>query len=357
MADYYESLTDGEKAYWDIYTRLRELSDWDGFTDTQNLTKGAARDWLVERRKEIWRSAQPSSDGGDGKGWNHADRSERYKQLKDDKLNNGTCRRVAQLPTNAGTPAEKCAISEREMWWLVSSVDDQTKAWRQANADLLTTVRKQIYTLAKQSTWDRADRKVRYNNLCIATKTGEPYENWCKTHNTTTGAAKPVSGPSGSKDTSSRARAVANARSHIGTVEKPAGSNRGPKISEWQRRVIGSDGYAWCACFTTCMAWDVGCKGGSSAGVIVCKDMAQRGVGIYRGYTTDPSKVMRGDFAIVGCSSCHIELCIDNNDAYHTIGGNTSSGTGGSQYNGGGVFERHRGKGEIIGWCLVDYPD
>jgi len=77
---------------------------------------------------------------------------------------------------------------------------------------------------------------------------------------------------------------------------------------------------------------------------------------MFRGYTTDPAKVMRGDFAIVGCKTCHIELCIDNDDPYHTIGGNTSSGTGGSQYNGGGVYERHRGHSEVIGWCLVDYP-
>lgn len=360
MADNYDKLTEAEKAYWDIYTRLRELSDWAGFGDAQKKVQSASRDWLVNQRKEIWRAAQPKADGGDGGGWDKNQRSARYEQLKDDKLNNGSCRRVAQLPTNAGTPSEKANISEREMWWRVSSVDDQTKSWRQANADRLTNTRKSLYTLAKQTTWDRADRKARYNNLCIATKTGKPYESWSKTHNTTTGKTNPPpsSGPSAGKDTSSRGKAVSRARSYLGTSEHPPGSNRGtPQPSGWQKRVIGSDGYAWCACFTTCMAWDAGVKGGSSAGVVVCMTMAQRAVGMYRGWTTDPSKVMRGDFAVIGCSTCHIEMVVDNDDAYHTIGGNTSPGTEGSQYNGGTVAEKHRGHGEVIGWCLVDYPD
>lgn len=360
MADHYAQLTEAEKAYWDIYTRLRELSDWSGFTQDQITTKDKARSWLVNQRKTIWRLAQPKSDGGDGQGWDHANRSERYAQLKDESLNSGSCRRVTQLPTNGNTAAEKAQLSEREMWWQVSSVDDETKAWRQANADYCTNTRKRIYSLAQQTTWDAADRKVRWNNFAVATKTGAPYTTWTKTHNTTTGAvtAPPSGGPSPSQDTSSRGKAVSRARSYLGTGENPHGSNKGqPQPSGWQKRVIGSDGYAWCACFVTCMAWDAGVKGGSSAGVIVIKDMAQRAVGMFRGYTTDPSKVMRGDFVIVGCSSCHIELVIDNNNPYHTIGGNTSSGTGGSQYNGGGVYERHRSKGEVVGWCLVDYPD
>lgn len=36
---------------------------------------------MEERRKEIWRLAQPKSKGGDGRGWSHARRSKRYASL------------------------------------------------------------------------------------------------------------------------------------------------------------------------------------------------------------------------------------------------------------------------------------
>src|SRR5262245_56628986 len=103
MADNYGKLTEAEKAYWDIYTRLRELSDWAGFTDGQEQTKQAARDWLVNQRKAIWRCAEGKDPDKCKPGWNIQYRQQRYEQLKDDSLNSGDCRRTTQLPTNAGT--------------------------------------------------------------------------------------------------------------------------------------------------------------------------------------------------------------------------------------------------------------
>ncbi len=351
MADHYGKLTPAEKAYWDAYTRLRELSDWSGFTDGQISRKEATRNWLVNQRKSIWRAAQDS-------GWDKHDRQARYDQLKDESLNAGSCRRVAQLPTNGGTPFEKVMISEREMWWQTDSVDDETKKYKVANVDSLVLRRKQVYSLAEEEGWDESDRKLRYNNLCIATKTGDAYRQWQKTHDDTTGETEQTPGR---PEQGSRAKAVGRARSFLGVTENPSGSNKGsPQPSGWQKRVIGSDGYAWCACFTACMAWDAGVVGGSSAGVVVCMDMAQKGKGMFRGYTTDPSRVHRGDFVIIGCKSCHIELVEEtpgNNTTIKTIGGNTSPGSGGSQYNGGGVFRRNRARHEWIGFCLVDYPD
>ena len=44
-------------------------------------------------------------------------------------------------------------------------------------------------------------------------------------------------------------KAVRWARSKDGITESPAGSNRGPQISTWQRRWLGYDGYAWCGAF------------------------------------------------------------------------------------------------------------
>lgn len=348
MADHYDVLTDAEQAYWDIYTRLRDLSDWEGYSDAQDAIRGNARDWLVAQRKYIWRCAEGQIVGVQP-GWGINQRSERYAQLKDDSLNAGSCRRVCQLPTNGCTPNEKAGISEREMWWRVSSVDEPTKGWRQANADWATARRKQVWHLGEDEGWDEAERELRYDNLCIATKTGQPYDQWAATHDTTTGAdLAPVGG-------SSRADCVERCRKYLGITESPPESNRGPEIDGWNKRQYGGVGVPWCASFASCMAQDAGVSGRGSAGVQVLVDDAKAGRNMMRGWTTDPAQVLRGDFAVVGCTSCHIEVVVDSDDAHHTIGGNTSPGSSGSQYNGGGVFERHRGS-DVLGWCLVDFP-
>lgn len=352
MADHYDQLTDAEKCHWNAYTRLRELSDWEAFTETQDAERGAARDWLVAQRKFIWRCAEGKETPEYKSGWNINQRSERYAQLKDDSLNAGSPRNLCQLPTGAGTPSEKCMISEREMWWNQASVDEETKSWRQHNADVLTARRKQVWHLGEDEGWDESEREHRYDNLCVATKTGSAYTEWTKTHDESTGAEKQDQGGG----SSSRATAVSNARKYLGVSENPPDSNRGsPQPDGWENRVYGSSGVPWCACFSTCMAWDAGVVGSSSAGVQQIVDMAKAGQGMFRGWTTDVSQVLRGDFVIIGCSSCHVGMCVESGTR-HTIEGNTSPGTEGSQYNGGCVAEKTRSAGEVVGYALVDYP-
>jgi hypothetical protein len=347
MADNYDKLTEAEKAYWDIYTRLREISDWEGFSDAQDLIKNSARDWLVNQRKYIWRCAEGEIDGVKS-GWGINNRQARYDQLKDDKLNNGSCRRVCQLPTNGGTPSEKAGISEREMWWRVSSVDDATLDWRQSNADWATNKRKQIWHLADEEGWDEAERELRYNNLCVATKHGSPYDDWAKSHNTTTGEKKSSGGGK-----SSRSACVDWLEKNIGVHENPDGSNKGnPQPSGWQNRVYGDDGVAWCACFAVCSAWDNGVKGTGTPGVWNNTDLAKKGQGIYKGYTTDPSKVHAGDHAFI--SDDHTGVICDR-ETMATIEGNTSNS--GSQWNGGSVVKKDRGPGYWTGYGIVDFPD
>jgi hypothetical protein len=41
----------------------------------------ALREDMTAQRKRIWRAAQPTSSGGDGHGWNHANRARRYRSL------------------------------------------------------------------------------------------------------------------------------------------------------------------------------------------------------------------------------------------------------------------------------------
>jgi hypothetical protein len=232
------------------------------------------------------------------------------------------------------------------MWWRVSSTDEQTKAWRQAATDWLIARRKQVWHLGEDEGWEQAEREARYDNLCVATKHGSPYEDWAATHDTTTGEML-ASG-------SSREWAVERCRSYLGVRENPSGSNCGsPQPDAWQERVLGYNGNPWCACFATCMAWDSGVLGSGSAAVQYLVDMAKQGSGMMRGWTTDPSKVLRADFAIVGCTSCHIGVVVDASDPCHLIEGN---GDDGGSYNGGEVVERWRSRSEIVGWCLVDYP-
>jgi hypothetical protein len=352
MTDHYAQLTDAEKAHWDEYTRLRELSDWPGFTDGQDQRRAAARSWLVEQRKFIWRCAEGKETPEYPAGWDRNQRSERYAQLKDESLNSGACRRVASLPREGATDSERALLAERCTWWQVSSTSDVQKARKQSCTDWLISRRKQVYGLIQdgpESENDANYRSQRYANLCIATKYGDAYVAWAEDHDPYTGEAKSAGG-------GARARAVENCRKYLGVNEDPPNSNRGEHIDDWCRRVYGGTGVPWCACFATCMAWDAGAVGSSSAAVQYCIELAKQHSGIYRGWTTDPDDVLRGDLAVISCSTCHIGMVVDSDDAYHTIEGNTSPGSEGSQYDGGCVAERHR-EGAVVGWCLVDYPD
>jgi hypothetical protein len=325
---------------------LREISDWDGFSDAQDSIRADARAWLVNQRKYIWRCAEGKIPDVQA-GWDINQRRERYEQLKDERLNTSECRRVCQLPTNGCTPNEKAGITEREMWWRVSSVDDRTHDWRQANADWATNRRKQVWHLAEDEGWDEAERELRYENLCVATKHGSPYAAWADSHNETTGEPKATGGKG------ARSKAVDWCESHVGVHENPDGSNRGsPQPSGWQNRVYGDDGVPWCACFAVCCAWDNGVTGTGTAGVWNNTDLAKRGQGIYKGYTTDPSKVHAGDHAFI--DDDHTGVIVDR-DTMATIEGNTSNS--GSQWNGGSVVRKDRGPGYWTGYGIVNFSD
>jgi hypothetical protein len=133
----------------------------------------------------------------------------------------------------------------------------------------------------------------------------------------------------------------------------PTADPRNP--SEWQNRVYGDDGVPWCACYAVCSAWDNGVTGSGTAGVWNNTDLAKRGEGIYKGYTTDPSKVHAGDHMFK--SDDHTGVIYDR-DTMTTIEGNTSPGSSKeSQYNGGCVAKRDRGGGYWTGYGIVRFDD
>jgi hypothetical protein len=349
----YGDLTEAERAHWNEYTNLRGISDWPGFDEDQDQRRADSRTWLQERRKEIWHLAQDAPNG-DGNGWNYANRRARYEFLKDDNLNKGAPKHEYRLPApGTMTDTEKVYVEEREVYLIFNSTTDAQKQRKTANLNWLQDRRKQLWHLIQDST-DKEnkanDRQNRYNALCVATHHGKTWESYEKSHNK---YGEPYTPTTGAGD--SRSDVKRWLESYLGVSENPPNSNKGhEQPSKWQDRVYGSDGVAWCACFAGCSAWDNGVSGSVTAGVANNTDLAKKGQGIYRGYTTDPSKVHAGDHAFIGSS--HTGVIYDASNGT-TIEGNTSPGSEGSQYNGGCVAKRQRGWSYWSGFGLVRFDD
>ena len=342
----YSDLTEAERAHWDEYQNLREITNWPGFTAEQDARKRAARKWLLDQRARIEDAAQHEGKSG----WAKAKRKERFAFLSPANLNRGAPKHEVRLPCpTSATDLEAVHIEEREVYLTFGSTTDAQKARKQQNVDWLVRRRKQLYSLQKADP-GKAGRRVRYEALCIATHYGSPYARWAKTVNKW-GVPK-TEKPKGDF----RAQIAEWCKDRVGVVERPSGSNKGhPQPSGWQERVYGGDGVPWCACFAVCSAWDAGIEGQGTASVQLNVNLARQGRGIYRGWTTDSNRVRPGDHCAVFGTGTHTEVVVGPT-AWDCVGGNTSSGSGGSQANGGGVYRRNR-RGAIVGWMLIRDPE
>jgi hypothetical protein len=359
VSTHYELLTEGEQAHWDEYATLRAISDWAGFTEDQDERRADARGWLQEKRKEIWRLAQPAPKG-DGQGWDHADRRERYETLKDENLNGATVqRKETTLPATNALDSERAVIEEREIWWQIDSTTDAQKARKQACTDWLIAQRKQLWHLMEDDPErnEANHRQNRYDNLSIATKHGSAYAEWDAEHDQ---YGKATSGAS------SRQVAMDHLERRDGYTENPANSNsdnRSDGITASQTATANGGswlyGEPWCGCWCFYAAEAAGVAGIDShmASVAQIEDYARSGQKCYRGWTTDRSKVQRGDLVVIGGYGVHVET-VRGFDGSNTLtyGGNTSPDSSGSQSNGGGAFKRSRSPGEVRGYALMDYP-
>ena len=355
----YSDLTETEQHYWDEYGTLRAITDWAGFTDAQENRKQAARTWLQEQRKEIWRCAEGKKPESCKPGWNINNRSARYETLKDDNLNTATAKHEYTLPASGCTDTEKSYIEEREGYLMIggdgASADDDQKARKTSNSDWLVERRKKVYSLINSSSDQENkdnNRSTRYSNLCIATHYGDQWDKYEREHNK---YGQEIHDSGGGSGKTGRSACKDWLDSFLGVHENPDGSNKGsPQPSKWQQRVYGSDGVPWCACFAGCSAWDNGVSGTVTAGVANNVSLAKQGSGIYKGWTNDPSKVHAGDHAFIG--SDHTGVIYDR-DTGQTVEGNTSP-SGGSQWNGGQVAKKTRGWGYwSAGFGLVRFPD
>jgi hypothetical protein len=344
----YGDLTEAEQAHWNEYTNLRQLSDWPGFDDAQDQRRADSRQWILDRRDYLTALAN-GEVAGEPAGWDVNNRKERYDFLGG--LNSGAPKHEVRLPcSGSATDRERVYIEEREVDLAFGSTTDEQSARKTANLNWLQERRKKLWHLMRDDPDGNEvnDRQTRYDNLCIATHHGSAYEEWDQTHNK-------WGDPYSDDEKSGRSACKVWLEDYLGVSENPANSNSGhPQPSSWQERVYGSDGVPWCACFAVCSAWDNGVSGSGTAGVYNNTQLAKQGQGIYKGYTTDPSKVHAGDHAFL--SDDHTGVIYDAGDCT-TIEGNTSPGSEGSQYNGGCVAKRNRGWGGWTGFGLVRFPD
>lgn len=148
------------------------------------------------------------------------------------------------------------------------------------------------------------------------------------------------------------AAALAWARDQVGVTESPAGSNRGRKVSAWQRETAGIDGAPWCGAFVGKALLVAGVD--ITARIVYCPYIVDDGEAGRNGMAKRVRWQDRkpGDLIVFG-SQQHVGIL--DSDRTHTIEGNTSAGSSGSQDNGGGVFRRDRGSGWVAAVIRPDW--
>lgn len=147
---------------------------------------------------------------------------------------------------------------------------------------------------------------------------------------------------------------IAEALKHVGTVEKPANSNR-TQFGKW----FGADGVAWCAMFVSYVFAHAGApeilKGAQTAKGSAQVSKIKAHLKKKGAKQIKPADAIAGDVVIFdfpgGYETDHVGFIRAKSNAakkqIFTVEGNTSSGAGGSQANGGGVYKRTRPFGTV----------
>lgn len=156
---------------------------------------------------------------------------------------------------------------------------------------------------------------------------------------------------------------------HRGLTEDPPNSNwdhRQDGIAAAVRRCGFTFPVPWCGCWAYNALDAAGVQGVSirQASVALIEDDARHGKAPFRDWVdrSEWRRVLRGDLVVLFGRGVHVETV----RGFHrtrsgvvfavTDGGNTSSGPGGSQSNGGGAFRRVRPLADVWGFARVDYP-
>lgn len=144
---------------------------------------------------------------------------------------------------------------------------------------------------------------------------------------------------------------VAAAQRYIGTNESPTGSNK----QIFAAKAGHQNGLPWCATFIVACAREIGLKLPSESAST--KTMAQgfKDAGAWHAKGA-PGDIAFFDFPDSSTGIQHVGIITGGSgSSYQTIEGNTSSGAGGSQDNGGTVAAKTRDVGTIVGFGRPAY--
>jgi len=148
------------------------------------------------------------------------------------------------------------------------------------------------------------------------------------------------------------------ARSYRNVTESPPGSNLNPFA------VLAGhpNGYAWCASFVVAVFRQAGIRLPSESAWTPTMAQGFRNAGTWHAGASgaQPGDVLFWDFPDKTQGIEHVSICESApvGAIVPDIGGNTSSGPGGSEDNGGGVFERNdpgRNAGWVVGYGRPPY--
>jgi peptidoglycan hydrolase-like protein with peptidoglycan-binding domain len=145
---------------------------------------------------------------------------------------------------------------------------------------------------------------------------------------------------------------IAEAKKHLKVAEVPANSNKTP-FGKW----YGLNGVAWCAIFVSYVLFHAGApeilKGAQTAKGAAQVSKIKAHLKKKGAKQIKPADALAGDVVIFdfpgGYETDHVGFirAASKGKNIYTIEGNTSSGAGGSQANGGGVYARTRSFGVV----------
>lgn len=156
-----------------------------------------------------------------------------------------------------------------------------------------------------------------------------------------------------------RVRAIKYASTLLGAKEVPAYSNRGPKVTPWQRS-FGEwlVGQPWCGVFVGVILRHVGVNVNSRiAAVSYIEDDAKAGRNGFKQWKS-AKQGRGGDVVVLFGRGIHTGFILSHDarlGGYWTAEGNTSPGSAGSQSNGGGSYKRFRPYNQVYGIAVPRY--
>jgi hypothetical protein len=218
LDDCWKDLTDSEKNTCDEFNGHRAISDWPEYSTEQEDRKHAAKEWLSDRLDEL-RDLIKTESSDENHEQNRYNRRDYLKAVVEDGYK--TIRRVGpHYPADKATDSEAVYIEEREYYCAWDSAYESQKARKLDNLHWLEDRRKYVWNCAEGNVddvapgWDKNNRRVRYDNLQIATHYGSAWDEWQEDQEDDAQAS------SGNwRDKSSKWH-----ESHLGITESPANS-------------------------------------------------------------------------------------------------------------------------------------